>query len=483
MSTSTTDDNNRPAFDAELVAIADYVANTAIQSELAYTTASYCLMDALGCAILALQYPQCTKLLGPLVPGTTVPQGARVPGTAYILDPVQAAFNIGSLIRWLDYNDTWLAAEWGHPSDNLGAILAVADFQAQKKPLRMREVLTAMIKAYEIQGILALENSFNRLGLDHVILVKIASAAVAAHLLGGTREDLIKTLSQAWVDGQSLRTYRHAPNTGSRKSWAAGDATSRAVWLAWLTKQGEMGYPSALTAKTWGFYDTTLRGQALKRSRPYGAYVMENILFKVAFPAEFHAQTAVECAFKLHPQLTHKLSQIAKIELTTQEPALRIISKTGPLHNPADRDHCLQYMVAAALLQGDLKAEYYEDRFAQDPRLDQLRAKMHIQENPQFSTDYLDPAKRSIGNSLQIFFTDGSATEKVSLEYPLGHQRRRKEALPLLLEKFKNNLAAHYRPEKIEELCALFSDQERLEKLPVTAFVDLFAVATEAKVS
>ena len=477
---STSDENSRPDFDAELRAIADYVMNPARFSELAYSTARYCLMDALGCAILALQYPECTKLLGPLVPGTAVPHGARLPGTAYVLDPVQAAFNIGTVIRWLDYNDTWLAAEWGHPSDNLGAILAVADYHSQqlllqkKEPLRLRAVLTAMIQAYEIQGILALENSFNRLGFDHVILVKIASAATASHLWGGRRDELIKTLSQAWLDGQSLRTYRQAPNTGSRKSWAAGDATSRAVWLAWLTQRGEMGYPSALTAKTWGVYDTLLRGHPLKRSRPYGSYVMENILFKVAFPAEFHAQTAVECALQLHPHIKNKLDLIDKIELTTQEPALRIISKTGPLHNPADRDHCLQYMVAAALLQGNLKAEYYEDSFAKDPRIDFLRSKMHLQESPPFSADYLDPHKRSIGNSLQIFFTDGRSTEKISLEYPLGHQKRREEAIPLLIEKFKTNLAAHYKKSKIEELSALFMDQKALENMPVNAFMELF---------
>ncbi len=477
----TSDKNIRPAFDAELVAIADYVANTAISSELAYTTARYCLMDALGCAILALQYPECTKLLGPLVPGTKVPHGARVPGTSYLLDPVQAAFNLGILVRWLDYNDTWLAAEWGHPSDNLGAILAVADFQSQqrllqnKEPLTVHDLLTAMIKAYEIQGILALENGFNRLGIDHVLLVKIASAALASSLMGGTQEDLIKTLSQAWIDGQSLRTYRHAPNTGSRKSWAAGDASSRGVWLAWLTQRGEMGYPSALTAKTWGFYDATLRGKPLKRSRPYGSYVMENILFKVAFPAEFHAQTAVECALALYPQVKDKLTLIDKIELSTQESALRIISKTGPLHNPADRDHCIQYMVAAALLYGQLKAEYYENHFAQDPRLDWLRSKIQIQENPQFSKDYLDPEKRSIGNSLRIFFNDGSATDPITIEYPLGHQKRREEAIPLLIEKFKNNLAFQYQAAKIEELSALFSDQKTLEQLPVTVFVERFA--------
>lgn len=472
----TPDENTRRAFDEELISIADYVTNAPIKSELAYQTARYCLMDAMGCAILALQFPQCTKLLGPFVPGTTVPKGARVPGTSYILDPVQAAFNIGSMIRWLDYNDTWLAAEWAHPSDNLGAILAVADFEAQrKKPLLMRDVLTAMIKAYEIQGILALENGFNRLGIDHVVFVKIASAALASHLMGGTQDDLLKTLSQAWIDGQSLRTYRHAPNTGSRKSWAAGDATSRAVWLAWLTQRGEMGYPSALTAKTWGLYDTTLRGQSLKRARPYDSYVMENILFKVAFPAEFHAQTAVECAIQLHPQLKNKLQLIDKITIETQEPAVRIISKTGPLHNPADRDHCLQYMVAAALLEGDLKADYYEDQFAKNPELDRLRGKMQVQENPQFTADYFDPEKRSIGNSLQIFFKDASATKKVSVEYPIGHKRRRKEAIPLLIAKFKANLAAQYSVAKIEKLAHLFNDQKELEAMPVTSFLELFA--------
>jgi len=479
MAIHTTDENIRPAFDTELTTIADYVVNKPINSELAYSTARYCLMDALGCAILALQYPECRKLLGPLFPGTTVAHGARVPGTNYILDPVQAAFNLGCLIRWLDYNDTWLAAEWGHPSDNLGAILALADYQSQqrllqkKEALTVHEVLTAMIKAYEIQGILALENSFNRLGLDHVILVKIASAALASYLLGGGKNEVIKTLSQAWIDGQSLRTYRHAPNTGSRKSWAAGDASSRAVWLACLTQRGEMGYPSALTAKIWGFNDTTLRGNTLKRPQPYDTYVMENILFKVAFPAEFHAQTVVECAIKLNQYIKNKLQDIEKIELKTQEPAIRIISKTGPLHNPADRDHCIQYMVAVALLQGDLKAEYYEDDFAADTRIDELRTKIQVQENPQFSLDYLDPTKRSIGNSLQIFFKDGSSTEKISIEYPIGHQRRREEAIPLLFDKFKTNLAGHFRPAQIDKLSSIFADLKALEKMPITALMDL----------
>jgi 2-methylcitrate dehydratase len=472
-------ENSRPPYDQELLAITDYVINTPINSPLAYSTARYCLLDALGCAILALQYPSCTALLGPLVSDTVVPQGTRIPGTTYVLDPVQAAFNIGTLIRWLDYNDTWLAAEWGHPSDNLGAILAVADYQAQqrllqkKEPLRMREVLTAMIKAYEIQGILALENAFNRLGLDHVILVKVASAAVASFLLGQTSEQITATLSQAWVDGQQLRTYRHAPNTGSRKSWAAGDACSRAVWLAWLTQRGEKGYPSALTAKTWGFQDSTFRGNSLKRSYPYKSYVMENILFKVAFPAEFHAQTAVEAAMRLHPQLKHRLPAITTIELNTQEAALRIIDKTGPLHNPADRDHCLQYMVAVALLYGDLKAEYYEDNFAKDPRIDALRAKLLVRENQSFSLDYLNPEKRSIANTLQVFFEDGTSTEKIAIEYPMGHPRRRTEAIPLLFEKFKENVSRSFKQNKIAELLALFSDQEKLENLPVNMFMDL----------
>lgn len=481
---ATVEQNRRPPYDHELIAIADYISHTTITSSLAYATARYCLMDALGCAMLALQYPECSKLLGPILPNTIVPHGSRVPGTAYILDPIQAAFNIGILIRWLDFNDTWLAAEWGHPSDNIGAILAAADYQAQQRllqqqePLYMREVLTMMIKAYEIQGILALENSFNRIGLDHVILVKIASAAVSASLLGGKQAEILATLSQAWIDGQSLRTYRHAPNTGSRKSWAAGDATSRALWLAWLTQKGEQGYPSALTAKTWGFYDSSLRGNSLNISKSYSHYVMENILFKVSFPAEFHAQTAVECALQLHPQVKNRWQDIDRIELCTQASALRIISKAGTLYNSADRDHCIQYMVAVALLQGDLKAEYYQDQFAQDPRIDALRAKMQIQENRQFSLDYLDPEKRSIGNSLQLFFNDGFSTEKITIEYPLGHQRRRSEAIPRLIEKFKHNLSGIFKPVKINQLLTIFNDQTTLENMPVHKFMALFT-ATE----
>ena len=480
MSLATADINVRPAPDKELVTTAEYVTHYTIKSDLAYSTARYCLMDALGCAFLALQYPKCTKLLGPIIPGTTVPNGSRVPGTRYELDPILAAFNIGTLIRWLDFNDTWLAAEWGHPSDNLGAILAVADYVSQKNiaekksPLLMHDVLTAMIKAYEIQGILALENSFNRVGLDHVVLVKVASAAVVTHMLGGTQNDVINVLSHAWLDGQSLRTYRHAPNTGSRKSWAAGDATSRAVRLAWLIMQGEMGYPSAISAKKWGFSDVAFREQPLRLPQPFASYVMENILFKISFPAEFHAQTAVECAIALHPAVKDRFDQIEKINLTTQESAVRIISKTGPLYNPADRDHCLQYMVAAALVHGNLVADYYEDEYANDKRIDFLREKMHVQEDPQFTKDYLDPNRRSIANSIQIYFKDGTHTDKIQIEYPIGHKRRREEGIPILINKFENNLRPNFNDSKLKEITALFLDQKKLEKMPVNEFMELF---------
>ncbi len=477
----TADENLRPAPDKELVAIADYAANAKINSDLAYTTARYCLMDTLGCGILALQYKACTKLLGPIIPGTTVPVGARVPGTSYMLDPILAAFNIGTIVRWLDFNDTWLAAEWGHPSDNLGAILAITDYLSRKNiaegkaPLVIKDVLTAMIKAHEIQGVLALENGFNRLGFDHVLLVKIASTAVATQLLGGTKEQIIDALSLAWLDGAALRTYRHAPNTGSRKSWAAGDATSRATRLAWMTMQGEMGYPGALTAKKWGFYDCIMQGSPLKISRPYGSYVMENVLFKISYPAEFHAQTAVECAAQLHPQIKNKLDQIEKIALTTHESAIRIISKTGELHNPADRDHCLQYMVAIGLLHGDLNADHYENDVAKDPRIDALRAKMTVEENAQFTKDYLDPDKRSIANSMQIFFKDGSHTDKITVEYPIGHKRRREEGIPVMFKKYEQNLKTHYDAKKVNELTALFQNKD-LENMPVNEFMDMFAL-------
>jgi len=479
--TDTVDLNVRSAPDSELASIATYVTDKKITSESAFTTARYCLMDALGCAILALQYPACKKLLGPIVPGTTLPVGARVPGTNFILDPILAAFNIGTTVRWLDFNDTWLAAEWGHPSDNLGAILAVTDYlsrsliKQKKSPILVKDVLSAMIKAHEIQGVLALQNGFNRMGFDHVLLVKIASTALATYLLGGTREQIINALSQAWLDGAALRTYRHAPNTGSRKSWAAGDATSRAVRLAWLTMQGEMGYPSALTAKKWGFYDVIMHGNPLRINRPFESYVMENVLFKISYPAEFHAQTAVECAVQLHPEIKNRLDEIKKIVLTTHESAIRIISKKGELHNPADRDHCLQYMVAIGLLFGDLHADHYEDDTASDRRIDQLRDKMVVEEDKQFSRDYLDSDKRSIANSIQIFFADGSSTEKVTVEYPIGHKRRREEGIPLLYKKFTANISKHYSSTQVKKMLALFQNQQKLEKMPVNKLMDMFA--------
>lgn len=475
-------DNIRPEPDQLLVAIADYVLGYDRLSEEAHHTAQLCLMDALGCAMAALEYPVCTRLLGPVVPGTVVPHGARVPGTPYQMDPVRAAFNLGALIRWLDYNDTWLAAEWGHPSDNLGGILMTADWLSRravangKPPMCIRDVLLALTQAYEIQGGLALVNSFNRVGLDHVLLVKVATTAVVAKMLGCDRDEIVNALSNAWIDGQSLRTYRHAPNTGSRKSWAAGDATSRGVQLALVAQKGEMGYPSALTAKTWGFQDVLFKGQPVQVERPFGSYVMENILFKVAFPAEFHAQTAVEAAFQLHPLVKDRLSDIEKVTITTQESAIRIIDKTGPLYNPADRDHCIQYMAAVGMIYGDLTAEHYEEATAQDPRIDALREKMICVEDPQYSKDYLDPDKRSIANAVQVTWRDGSRTQKVAVEYPIGHRRRRAEAVPLLREKFAENLAVVFAEKQARAIMNLFRQPEVLDHTAVHELVDLFAV-------
>jgi len=467
----------RPPYDQVLIDIADYVCGYTIASELAYTTARNCLIDTLGCGLEALEYPACTKLLGPIVPGTTVPNGARVPGTDYQLDPVQAAFNIGAMIRWLDFNDTWLAAEWGHPSDNLGGILAVADWLSRSAtPLTMHAVLTAMIKAHEIQGCLALENSFNKVGLDHVVLVKVASTAVVAQMLGLTRDQILAALSLAWVDGQSLRTYRHAPNTGSRKSWAAGDATSRAVRLALMVQAGEMGYPSVLTAKVWGFYDVSFRGHPFRFQRPYGSYVMENVLFKISYPAEFHAQTAVEAAMALRAKLLaagKSADDIISIQLRTHEACLRIIDKKGPLTNPADRDHCVQYMVAVPLIFGHLTASDYENTFAADPRIDALREKMQCTEEPAFTADYHDPEKRSIANSLTVTLTDGSRLTE-TVEYPLGHRRRRSEGIPLLEEKFRRNLARRFAPPQQQEILDASLNQQALESMPVQKYVDLF---------
>ena len=478
--------NERPEPDKVLTDIADYALSYEVTSELAYSTAQHCLMDTLGCGLEALEYPACTKLLGPIVPGTMVPHGAKVPGTSYQLDPVQAAFNIGAMIRWLDFNDTWLAAEWGHPSDNLGGILAVADWLSRtgvaegRPPLLMRDVLTAMIKAHEIQGCIALENSFNKVGLDHVVLVKVASTAVVSQLLGLSREQTIAALSLAWVDGQSLRTYRHAPNTGSRKSWAAGDATSRAVRLALMARAGEMGYPSALTAKTWGFYDVSFKGQAFKFQRSYGSYVMENVLFKVSYPAEFHAQTAVEAAMKLHWKLAARglnASAIKSITVRTHEACLRIIDKKGPLANPADRDHCVQYMIAVPLIFGRLTAADYEDQVARDPlwgpRIDAVRDRITCVEEPAFTADYHDPEKRSIANALRMELTDGTVLEE-TVEYPIGHRRRRAEGLPLLVEKFRTNLRRRFAEEQQERILAASLDRARLEAMAVNEYVDLY---------
>ena len=478
------EDNIKPDYDKVILDIVDYVLNKKIDSVLAYETARLCLMDTLGCGILALNFPECTKLMGPVVPGASLSGGARVPGTDYELDPVQAAFNIGTMIRWLDFNDTWLAAEWGHPSDNLGAILAVADYVSRENtakglsPVLMQEVLTAMIKAHEIQGCLALENSFNRVGLDHVFLVKVASAAVAAHLFGGDRDTILRTLSQVFVDGQSLRTYRHAPNAGSRKSWAAGDATSRAVRLALIAKTGEMGYPSALSAPGWGFYDVLFDKKPFTFQRPYGSYVMEHILFKLSYPAEFHAQTAVECAVILHPLVKQRFDEIARIELITHESAIRIISKQGTLHNPADRDHCLQYMVAIGLLFGDLKAEHYENEYAADERIDELRSKMFVSENKTFSQDYHDPDKRSIANSMKIIFKDGTESELISVEYPIGHKRRREEGIPVLMSKFKSNLLTRFSIQKTEEIIEKMNDTNQLAAMKVDEFMALWSINT-----
>jgi 2-methylcitrate dehydratase len=462
----------RPAPDHVLTAIADYALKFEIESSLAYETAGYCLMDTLACGFQALKYPACTKLMGPVVPGATLTNGARVPGTAYELDPINAAFNIGAMIRWLDFNDTWLAAEWGHPSDNLGGILAVADYLSRGgKRVVVRDVLTGMIKAHEIQGVLALENSFNRVGLDHVLLVRVASTAVVTAMLGGTREQIINAVSNAWIDGGALRTYRHAPNTGSRKSWAAGDATSRAVRHALFALKGEMGYPSALSAKTWGFQDVLFKGKPVVLPQPLASYVMENVLFKISYPAEFHAQTAVEAAMTLHPQIAARLDQIDRVMIETQEPGVRIIDKTGPLANPADRDHCIQYMVAIPLLFGRLEASDYEDAVATDPRVDALRAKMQVKENAEFTKDYYDPQKRYIGNAVQVFFKDGSSSPRVAVDFPIGHRKRRAEGMPVLVKKFESSVAAHFQPKQTESIKAMFVDRKALMVMPVSDFV------------
>ena len=481
---SNVEQNIRPGYDSVISEIANYVTNFEIESDLALDTARNCLIDTIGCGLLALKFPACTKMLGPVVEGTSVPFGVRVPGTNFKLDPIKGAFDIGCAIRWLDYNDTWLAAEWGHPSDNLGAILSITDFISQQKiskgedPLKMRTVLEAMIMTHEIQGVLALKNSFNKVGLDHVVLVKVASTALVTKLMGGTKDQIMDAVSQAWVDGQSLRTYRHAPNAGSRKSWAAGDATSRAIRLAMITLSGEMGYPGALSAPVWGFEDVLFDGKQISLPQKFGTYVMENVLFKISFPAEFHAQTAVEAAVTLHPEIIERLDDVKTVNITTHDSAIRIISKEGDLNNPADRDHCLQYMVAIGLLKGNLIAEDYEDDIASDPRIDTLRKKMVINEDKRYSDEYHEADKRSIANKIQIHFNDGSSTEEIEVEYPIGHKRRREEGIPVLEQKFKNNLEITYDSDKCDEIYQLCIDQEKLESTSVTDFQELFAVDT-----
>ncbi|MDP1851223.1 MAG: bifunctional 2-methylcitrate dehydratase/aconitate hydratase [Candidatus Planktophila sp.] len=477
---SQTKITNQP-YDQEIIDIVDYVRNYEITSHLAYETAWNCFLDTLGCGLEALEYEACTKLLGPVVGGANLVNGVKVPGTNYVLDPVQGAFNIGAMIRWLDFNDTWLAAEWGHPSDNLGAILATADWLSRTtdKKFTIKDVLTAMIKAHEIQGCIALENSFNKVGLDHVLLVKVASTAVVSQMMDLTRDQTLAAVSLAWVDGQSLRTYRHFPNAGSRKSWAAGDATSRAVRLALIAKTGEMGYPSALTAKTWGFYDVSFKGNTFKFQRPYGTYVMENILFKISFPAEFHSQTAVEAAMTLHAAMLaagKTQADIKKVTIRTHEACIRIIDKRGPLNNPADRDHCIQYMVAVPLIFGRLTARDYEDNIAADPRIDALREKIICVEDSTFTADYHDPDKRSIANALTIEFYDGSIVGEEVVEYPIGHARRRAAGIPLLIEKYEVNLARIFDAPAQEKILSLSMDYEKLMATPVDKFMDLMAL-------
>ena len=473
----------RPDPDKVLQDIANYVTDVQIDSELALSTARYCLMDTLACGFQALNYPACTKLLGPVVPGATMPGGSRVPGTSYELDPVQGAFNIGAMVRWLDFNDTWLAAEWGHPSDNLGGILAVADYLSRKNllegksPISIRELLVAMVKAHEIQGVLALENSFNQVGLDHVLLVRVATTAVVTGMLGGSREQIINAVSNAWIDGGALRTYRHAPNTGSRKSWAAGDATSRGVRHALIAMTGEMGYPSALSAPKWGFFDVLFKGKPFTFPQGFGSYVMENVLFKISFPAEFHSQTSVEAAMTLHPQVKDRLDEIDKVVIETQEPGVRIIDKTGPLDNPADRDHCLQYMTAVPMIFGRLTAADYEDAVASDPRIDALRERMEVRENEGFTRDYYDAEKRYIGNAVQVFYKDGTARERVAVEFPIGHRKRREEGIPVLLKKFESSIRDRLTGEQFSALTRLCSDQARLESTPVNEFMALLVRA------
>ena len=474
--------NLRPEPDKVLADIADYADRYRVGSKLARETARLCLIDSLSCAFEALGYPACTKLLGPVVAGTIVPHGARVPGTTYVLDPVAATFNLGALVRWLDFNDAFYGETVIHPSDTISAVLMTADHLSRarvacgKAPLAMRDVLESTVKAYEIMGELALENGFGAVGLDHTILVKIAVTAVVTKLLGGTREEIVNAVSNAWIDGHALATFRRRPNTGSRKSWAAGDAASRGVWLALQAVKGEMGYPSALTARTWGFYDALFDGRRFRFQRPYTSYVIENVLFKIPYPTAFHGQSGVEAAIKLHPLVKDRLDDIRRVEVRCHNSTMVILDKTGPLHNPADRDHCMQYMMAVGMIYGTMTAEHYEDHVAADPRIDALRAKMKLAESRQYEREYHDPARRTNANSIQVFFKDGTKTPLSEVLYPLGHRRRRNEAIPVLMGKFEASVVRVFAPKRRDAILAACRDPQRLEAQPVNEFIDLLAV-------
>jgi len=472
-------DNQRSEPDTAIVEMVDYVDGYKVDTKRAFEAAYHCLVDSLGCAFMAFAYPECTKLLGPIVPGTVVPNGARVPGTPYVMDPVQAAFNMGTLVRWLEFNDATWGETVSHPSDTLVTLLVVADWVSRnrvaqrKPPVLMRDVLELGIKAYELQGQLGILNPFRRVGLDHTIVVKIASTATVAKLLGCTRDEIFNALSNAWIDGHALATFRSEFNTGSRKSWAGGDAAARGVWLALLALKGEMGYPSALTAKTWGFYDVLLKGKALQLQQPYGTYIVENILFKVPSPTAFHAQTAVEAGIRLHPDVKDRLDEITKVEIWSHASSLMILDKTGPLHNPADRDHCLQYTVAVPLIFGHLTPEDYEDGFAADPRIDALRSKMVVVEDPSYTRGYTDPAIRSNAHAVRVHFRDGTSTRRVEVVFSCGHPSRRDVGIPFVFEKFNKGLAEVFAEKQRKAIQQAFADVETLLATPVNEIMDL----------
>lgn len=473
--------NTRPSPDKVLVQIADYVDRYPVKSALALETARLALIDTLGCGLEALSYPGCTNLLGPLVPGTLVPNGARVPGTPHVLDPERATFNLGVMNRWLDWNDAFYGATVLHPSDSFAGLLAVADWLSRtrvaegRKPLVMRVVLEAAVKTYEIMGGLALENGFTAVGLDHTLLIKVATAPVVTKLLGGNHEEIVNALSQAWVDGHPLAIFRRKPNTGPRKSWAAGDAASRGVRLALMAVKGEIGCPSALTAKTWGFYPVLFDGKPFRFQRPFGTYVIENTLFKIPYPTAFHGQTGVEAAIKLHPLVKDRLDDIKRVEVRCHNSTMVILDKSGPLHNFADRDHCMQYMMAIGMVFGTMTAEHYYDLIAADPRIDKLRAKMHLAESKQYEREYHDPAMRTNANSIQVHFKDGSKTPLSEVLYPLGHRKRRKEGMPVLAAKFETAVGRVFASKRRDAIVSACLEQKRLEEMPVNEFMDLFA--------